>query len=67
MACERCWATYTMQYAVGDNRMTYQEILQRNDGVCSPEDQCGEMHTPITRPDGRELCACEYAKEVANG
>jgi len=59
-ACERCWSIYSRR-AAWDDDLTYSEVVaeeERRRGVCSPEEQCGDMHLVLDLKDGSRRCRC---------
>ena len=58
-ACEKCLAD---SRDVEDYRRLLEE---RKDNPCTPEEQCGEMHSMIEWKDGSRHCACEKVNEAS--
>jgi len=58
--CERCWAIYSRREAIGYN-VTYAQVVAEEEaqrGVCTPAEQCGDMHLVLDFKDGSRRCRC---------
>lgn len=67
-ACERCWSIYQSR---GES-VPYSQIVAEEEkyrGVCSPEEQCGDMHLVLDFKDGSRRCRCGKVveKEASDG
>jgi len=61
--CEKCWSDAGMRTALCGGSQTdhYHDLLkERRNDPCSPEEQCGELHTYsiYVRNDGKKQCVC---------
>lgn len=56
--CEKCWRET-------DSVDEYHRLLvERQDNPCTPEEQCGEVHTVRDFGDGDRHCACGKVKDA---
>lgn len=59
-ACERCWAEFSRRQ-FGESHVTYDQVCREREeshGLCTPEEQCGEMHLVLDWKDGGRRCRC---------
>ena len=61
--CEKCWAEYKRRRDWGGQDITYEQVLKENEGKCTPEQQCGEMHLVVSWKDGTRHCVCGKVRE----
>lgn len=67
--CERCWneAGIRAMSRMGDKVEIYHEILADRDRrglVCTPEEQCGDLHVVLEWKDGSTRCMCGKRREL---
>ena len=58
-ACERWWAIYSRRESTSD--VTYAQVVAEEEaqrGVCTPAEQCGDMHLVLDFKDGSRRCRC---------
>lgn len=68
-ACERCWREFSRR-SLTDSRITYRDVLREQEAtgrVCTPEEQCGDLHIVIKWTDRPDQCRCGKVKGGDHG
>ena len=62
MSCEKCWRDANARhFCTQSESVTFEYhrfLKEREDNPCTPEEQCGELHSLIHYADGTIHCAC---------
>ena len=57
-ACEKCWVEFKRRQWSNPG-LTYSMVTAENNGRCTPEDMCGDMHLVLPWKDKRpDQCRC---------
>jgi hypothetical protein len=66
-ACERCWAEFSRR-SLYEGSLTYSEVVAQTEAsgrVCTPAEQCGDLHITLEMKDGGKRCRCGMVVERA--
>lgn len=67
-SCEKCWsdANFLAFNSNVDQATIYRSLIEEREKegrVCTPEQQCGEMHLVLDMKDGTRRCRCGKVAE----
>ncbi len=66
MACEKCWGDAGARVFIngGSQAEHYADIIkERGENPCTPEEQCGDLHTIIKWKHRPDSCVCGLKDE----
>lgn len=64
-ACERCWAEFSRR-SFDRPSLTYSDVVAQTEEsgyVCTPREQCGDLHLVLDMKDGGRRCRCGQVVE----